>query len=122
MDKFYFLDQLWRFTEDKKLVNKSGDWIFSHKNWRIPNAGNHLHPGHIRDVESGLVLGIFGNNSDDQSQVNFEVVKDQTTFTQKWIRSKPNHDGWFTLQNSGSREYLAVISSDELSTSGNIII
>ena len=90
MDKFYFLDQLWRFTEDNKLVNKSGDWIFSHKNWRIPNAGNHLHPGHIKDVESGLVLGIFGNNSDDQSQVNFEVVKDQTTFTQKWIRSKPN--------------------------------
>ena len=118
MDKFYFLDQLWRFTSDKKLVNKSGDWIFSQKKWKIPNTG----AGYIKDIETGLVLGFFGSDSNVQNQVILQETKDQTTFTQKWIRSKPNQDGWFTLQNSGSRDYLAVKSNDNLSTSGNIII
>ena len=122
MDKFYVLDQLWRLTTDNKLVNKSGDWSFSHKKWRIPKAGEHVNAGFVKDLETGLVLGIFGNNTDDKSQVMLQDVKDQTTFTQKWIRSKPNEDGWFTLQNSGSRDYLAVMSNDELSTSGNITI
>ena len=94
--------------------------MFSQKKWRIPHSCDHA--GFIKDLETTLVLGIFGEDSDDNSQVILQDVKDETTFTQKWIRSKPNQDGWFTLQNSGSRDYLAVKSNDELSTSGNITI
>ena len=96
--------------------------MFSQKKWRIPNAGVNPQAGFIKDLETNLVLGIFGSDSDDNGQVMLQEVKDQTTFTQKWMRSKPNKDGWFTLQNSGSRNYLAVKSNDELSTSGNITI
>ena len=81
-----------------------------------------MHAEFIKDLETGLVLGISEDDADDNSQVMLQDVKDQTTFPQKWIRSKPNEDGWFTLQNSGSRNYLAVKSNDELSTSGNITI
>ena len=96
--------------------------MFCQKKWRIPYAGDHTHAGFIKDLETDLVLGIYGNDSDDNSQVMLQDVNNQTTFTQKWMRSKPNQDGWFTLQNSGSRNYLAAKSNDELSTSGNITI
>ena len=98
------------------------DWKFSHKKWTVPNAGDLAHPGLIKDLESNLVLGLFENNGDDKSQVILQDTKDQNMFTQKWVRSKPNQDGWFTLQNSGSRDYLAVISNDEILTSGKIIV
>ena len=65
-----------------------------------------------------MVLGYFGSDGDDK--VILEDTKHENTFTQKWLRSKPNQDGWFTLQNSGSSDYLAAISNDEIIVSGNI--
>ena len=111
----YFSDQLWRFTKDKKIENKCREWKFVDKKWKIPNAGNPGHPGLIKDLESALVLG-----SDADDKVFLEDTKDENAFTQKWIRSKPNQDGWFTLQNSGSGYYLASTSEDEIAVSGNI--
>ena len=64
-----------------------------------------------------MVLGYSGSDADDK--VILEDTKHENTFTQKWIRSKPNQDGWFTLQNSGSSYYLAAISNDEIIVSGN---
>ena len=109
----YFPDQLWRFTKDKKLENKCSEWKFVNKKWRIPNAGNQ--PGFIKDLESALVLG-----SEADDKVILEDTKDENIFTQKWIRSKPNQDGWFTFQNSGSGNYLTSTSNEEITVSGNI--
>ena len=108
----YFLDQLWRFTKAKKLENKRREWKFVDKKWKIPNAGN---PGLIKDLESALVLG-----SDADDKVFLEDTKDENAFTQKWIRSKPNQDGWFTFQNSGTGNYLTALSNDKVTVSGNI--
>ena len=113
--KLYFLDQLWKFTEDNQLVNKSGEWIFTHKKWKIPCGC----AGFIKDLESDFVLGLDGDN---KNQVTLQDTRDQTIFAQKWIRSKQNHDGWFTLQNSGSKDYLAVVSNNEIITSGKITV
>ena len=83
--------------------------------WRIPNAGNHGQPGYIKDLESALVLG-----SEADDKVILQDTKDENIFTQKWIRSKPNQDGWFTFQNSGSGNYLTSTSNEEITVSGNI--
>ena len=58
--KFFFLDQLWRLVNSRKLENKHEKWKFAKNSWIIPEEGN---LGYIEDSDTNHVLTVTDYNS-----------------------------------------------------------
>ena len=113
------LDQLWRYTKENRLENKSGAWMFQDKTWSIPKDGDHAHAGFIKDQESAMVLTLCENDSSGDNEVILKIVDRENPFGQKWRRSKANEDGWFTFVNPENNEFLTLQSEEKLIVLGN---
>ena len=90
--------QLWKLNEDSELENKyTFSWDFEDNSWTLPSTDVE---GYITDLSSGQVLTVKG------SKVELKD-KNETCIQQKWIRSKPDSEGWCTLKNPSSDKFLA---------------
>ena len=109
---------MWRYTKDQKLENKSGPWKYGNKLWSIPKDGEHAKAGFIKDQETKMVLGVAGANADEDAGVDLQNPNQEDPFCQKWRRSKPNNDGWFSFLNPATNEFLTVATAEEIVVSG----
>ena len=108
---FQILAQFWKFINDKTLKNKDiSFWEFGEKEWSLPPEGNE---GFIRDKSTSHVLTLEKLNSTKKSKVKLKKESITSSNNQKWIRSSPDSDGWFTLKNPSSNEFLQPIAQHE---------
>ena len=80
----------------------SSEWDFQDNQWTIPTESTE--EGFIEVKEgksnSGKVLAIT------ESEVVLEDKADNSTSSQIWIKGTTNSDGYFTLKNKGTGEFL----------------
>ena len=83
-------------------------WDFEEETWSLPPSNGT--EGYIKEKSTGLVLTIV------KSKIELKVNKSSND--QKWVRSSPDSDGWFTLTNPFTNETLAnkIPESDSYST------
>ena len=96
---------LWKYDSKTQLLsNKSGEWEFHDKKWIIPNEGKK--GGKVED-SSGQVLGLKNNETGGVGTlVTLEQKEKESTDRQKWLKGKPDNEGYFTLQNPLSKKFL----------------
>jgi len=100
---FTYTSRLWSLTNDSRLNNLySSEWDFQDNQWTIPTESTE--EGFIEVKEgksnSGKVLAIT------ESEVVLEDKVDNSTSSQIWIKGTTNSDGYFTLKNKGTGEFL----------------
>ena len=76
----------------------------------MPPEGNE---GFIRDKSTSQVLTLEKLNPNEKSKLILKNVSITSSDNQKWIRSSPDSDGWFTLKNPSSNEFLQPIAQHE---------
>ena len=109
---FYsILAQFWKFINNKTLKNKDiSFWEFGDKEWSVPPEGNE---GFVQDKRTGQVLTLEKLNPNEKSKLILKNESITGSDNQKWIRSSPDSDGWFTLKNPSSNEFLQPIAQHE---------
>ena len=144
----YFLAQLWKYDETKKLLtNKKGGQIFTNEKLTLPLQGKH---GKIINSD-GQVLGItnepdiksnssspgdtkidlrekikeyLGLNEKDEEEIGVILQDSCDSKFQNWFRGMPNSSGYFTLKNSITGRFLTATSmrSTKTTVTGNLYI
>ena len=71
MDKLFFLDQLWRLVDSRKLENKHGNWKFANKSWIIPGKGGR---GYIEESDTNLVLTLIEYSSRSEIFLTVKMI------------------------------------------------
>ena len=137
----YFLAQLWKYDETRKLLtNKKGGQMFTNEKLTLPLQGKH---GKIIN-SSGQVLGIkkepdiksdsgerkldffelLGLNEVDEEEIGVILQDSSDSKFQNWFRGMPNSSGHFTLKNSITGRFLTATSmrSTKTTVTGNLYI
>ena len=65
-----FQGQLWKLTDEMKLINSNGNWLHQGNAWTITAEGSE---GNIEDQTSGRVLGIL-NDAFDIGKVKISLL------------------------------------------------
>ena len=97
--KLLLLAQLWRLTDCSKLENGFfPSWEFDDKIW----SKEHLEGKevYIEEKSTERVLAI------DNNKVVLRKEPYNSNNTQKWVKSAPDADGWFTLKMINSNKFL----------------
>ena len=106
---FFFTARLWSLTNDSRLDNLyNSEWEFQDKQWTIPSEGTE--GGYIEvtdkevstkpsEVKKVKVLAIT------ESEIVLEDKADNSKSSQIWIKG-PTKDGYFTLKNKETGEFL----------------
>ena len=127
----YFLAQLWKYDETRKLLtNKKGGQIFTNEKFTLPLQGKH---GKIINF-SGQVLGIknepdiksnsgdrkldiwerieasLGLDEEDEEEIGVILQDSSDSKFQNWFRGMPNSSEHFTLKNSITGRFLTATS------------
>ena len=96
------LGSLWKYTNDKKLINyyyeSAGSYL--NKHWTLPEENAE---GYIE--ASDEVLGVL-DLSDPISNVELEARIIPISDEQKWYRGSADKNGWFLLSNPPSGKVL----------------
>ena len=96
------LGSLWKYTNDKKLINyyyeSAGSYL--NKHWTLPEENAE---GYIE--ASDEVLGVL-DLSDPISNVELEARIIPISEGQKWFRGTADENGWFVLTNPQSKKIL----------------
>ena len=90
---------MWRLTDCSKLENGFfPSWEFDDKIW----SKEHLEGKevYIEEKSTGWVLAI------DNNKVVLRKEPYNSNNTQKWVKSAPDADGWFTLKMVNSNKFL----------------
>ena len=103
------LEQLWKHF-GSTLINKAGVWKSTDILF-IPNHQRTMYYIELTSVKKN-VLGI--NNAKVIPE-----VKDVNKAGQLWIKGEEKRDGYFTLRNSESSQFLTAISARSLVAKGN---
>ena len=69
--KFFFLDQLWRLVNSRKLENKHEKWKFENNLWIIPDEGQ---LGYIEDSATNHVLTVTDYNSGTNIFLTVQII------------------------------------------------
>ena len=107
-----FLGQLWRYTNDGRLVNQNGISLYFNKKWKIPDIDQ---LGTIEDQKSGKVLSLTSYRTVgliDKENVMHEDHRN-------WKRTKPDANGWFRLKNYTRIRFLCIRRNSSLTVAGN---
>ena len=112
----FSLGQLWKLTDEMKLVNKNGSWSHQEKIWNMPAEGS---CGHIEDQASGEVLGLWNDSTDLGSMVGLEPKDRPLTDEQLWVRGLADGNGWFRFKNPISGRVLSVQTFSSATIAGN---
>ena len=100
--------------EDNKLINKEANWT-STKEWKIEKAPG---KGKLKNIQNGeMVLGIPKNYEEDNL---VEEAVDKNKNGQLWKEGIEDNDGYFTLKNKESSEFLAADSDNGFKVKGTI--
>ena len=87
LTKFFFLDQLWRLVNSRKLENKHEKWKFANNSWIIPEEGN---LGYIEDSDTNHVLTVTDYNSGSNIFLAVKMqnykIKFQSVTAQKYLQ------------------------------------
>ena len=67
----YFADQLWRITEDNKLVNKNGHWTYENLTLTIPKEGSE---GYIQNNRGKIIIFFFEIESSQNETFYFNEI------------------------------------------------
>ena len=67
------------------------------------------------------MIGFLPNEEDTYFEATLQT-ESEDAFGQKWCRSSPNSDGWFTLMCCENGEFLTSASSTYLIVAGNSIV
>ena len=88
--------QLWKLTKDSKLENGyASSWEFANKSWELPQNGTEVY---IKEKNTGLVLTVVGSK--------IELKMNNSSENQKWKKSIPDSNDWFTLENPSTHKFL----------------
>ena len=105
-------------SKARKLQNKSLD----DREWNIPPPEN---DGMIEDIVSGEFLGVrpkkdcsFGPKLSLQEKHESKFDCKPATDEQRWLRSKSDSKGYFTLQNVETRQLLTSVSKTKFKIAG----
>ena len=98
----FYPGQLWKYTNDKKLINRlyGGDESYLNTYWILPEENAE---GYIE--ASDEVLGVL-DLSDPISNVELEARIIPISDEQKWYRGSADKNGWFLLSNPPSGKVL----------------
>ena len=112
----FFTARLWSLSADSRLINLySSGKIFQENQWTMPTEGAEggyievtAEKGEIEattipsEVKKVKVLAI----NITESEVVLEDKADNSISSQIWIKGPANSDGYFTLKNKGTGEFL----------------
>ena len=111
-----FVGQLWKLTNEMKLINKNGNWMHDNLAWTITAEGSE---GNIEEQSSGKVLGLLNDATDIGTPVGLESKKRSVSSDgQKWLRDIADVNGWFRLKNPLSGRVLTAQSSTVIAIAG----
>ena len=96
----------WRIRADQTLESKTGTWQYEDSKLTIPDAGA---DDAIKDSVTGELLSVRGDTTSAGSGVIFKkkAASKPLSNGQKWTRGNPDSDGWFSIKNTHSGNFLA---------------
>ena len=113
-DTLFIVDKFWKI-EGNNLVNKDEDWK-PKEEWNIKRAkGSTLKK--IENQNNQKVLEIPENNKDGNLA---EQDYNKNTEGQLWKKGIPDDNGYFTLKNKKSSEFLAADSDSGFKVKGKV--
>ena len=123
----HVLDQFWTYnTTSKFLINKVPELQNIEQQWEIPLEGT---DGIIKEKSSGEVLGLrqrrdcsYGDKVQPKTRGEGFRSCQATIAAEKWLRSKSDEQGWFTLKNLESGKLLSAIKKKKFKVTGTYIL
>ena len=104
------------------LINKVPELQNTDQQWEIPSEGT---DGVIKEISSDEVLGLrqrrdcsYGDKVQPKTREEGFRSCQATIDAEKWLRSKSDEQGWFTLKNLESGKLLSAIKKKKFKVTG----